>query len=321
MKKSLKIFALAASLLQAALFSVFAESMLDDFFYDLTDDENAVKITGLKNSSYKTEYVIPTIIEGFPVTEVKINAYFNNSITILEGIIDVDIDGDCTLKQLPSTVKKLHLHNCYYNGTLPAEIENVFLETNQSDIIKLNQNFSELKNLKKLYCVGKNGSPVLDLSGSQIESLTLKDVGIANKTPFEAKNKLCLNNVEFIDNKTLSISKNIIENKDSYIFNTNVEELIFEEGVTEIPYNFVSFEHRDHHEGNYSLKKIVLPSTLTKINSQAFSNCPNISEVVVPDSLGKIETDARGIDQIFNETSLPLRTRLNLKKLFGFSNK
>lgn len=332
MKKSLKIFALAASLLQAALFSAFAANPPSDFTYEFINNSQALKITGVKNS--KAEYVIPASIEDFPVTEVDISYRDTKdcNITLPEGCLNVSISswaGDSskiiTVNQLPSSVKKLILDGCNYDGTLPAEIEDVSIYGSWKQI-KLNQQSSPLKNLKKLDFNGGgyfwNTNLPFDLSESQnLESLDLKSVDFTNPLKLESLKSLKemkLGSVNFV-NKTLSISKNVIENKYSYILGTNVEELIFEEGVTEIRSNFVN-RNGKFEAGNDSLKRIVLPSTLKKIEYNAFTHCPNLSEIVIPDSLRKIETNASKLEDIFDTTSLTLKNQARLNEIFSLKN-
>lgn len=334
MKKSLKIFALAASLLQAALFSAFAANPPSDFTYEFINNSQALKITGVKNN--KAEYVVPSSIEDFPVTEVYI--FYRDTkdcnITLPEGCLNVSISRPwdsstiITVNQLPSSVKELELGGCNYNGTLPVEIEDVSISGSAKQI-KLNQQSSELKNLKKLYINGGgyfwNTNLPFDLSESQnLESLNLGSVDFTKPLKLESLESLKslkemkLHGVQFV-NKTLSISKNVIENKDSCILNTNVEELIFEEGVTEIRSNFVN-RNGKFEVGNDSLKRIVLPSTLKKIEYNAFTHCPNLSEIVIPDSLRKIETNASKLEDIFDTTSLTLKNQARLNEIFSLKN-
>lgn len=270
MKKSLKIFALAASLLQAALFSSFAANPPSDFKYELTKDNKAVKITGVRND--KAEYVIPASIEDFPVKYVSffIGENWNTSITPPDGCVGFSLS--------TSTYKNT---NAFVNiKRLPAGIERVYIVGDFKSHIKLDQSLSELKNLKSLR----------------------------------------LDNVDLVD-KSVSIGCSAI------LTRTNVEELIFEEGVTEIGYT--SSGHSSTFRFNKNLKRVVLPSTLKKVVNFCFLGCPNISEVVVPDYQEKIltikysedglEFYADSVDDIFNTTSLSLKNRIKLQAAFGFS--
>lgn len=329
MKKSLKIFALAASLLQAALFSAFAANPPSDFKYELTKDNKAVKITGVRND--KAEYVIPASIEDFPVTEIEFANYGSErddrlpkscTISLPEGIEFAQIwakeKATITLSQLPSTLKDLSVNNCVkYDGTFPDKIERITLNgswaTGGLKLKQSLQDFAELQNLK--YLVLRN----------------VDFIGVPNKAPFKKADmeSLRLSNVNLIGNKTIYIPSDRSEIED-----TNVEEIIFEEGVTKIQESF---------SNNKNLKKIVLPSTLKSVDfgayrySGKFVDCPNLTEVVVPDSLKNVKVpridessvdiisgymnysyrDAR-IEDMFDTTSLSLKSRIKLKAAFGF---
>lgn len=268
MKKTFKLFALAALLLQAAIFSAFAANPPSDFTYELSKDNTYIVITELKND--KAAYVIPESIEDFPVLQVKIFQRKACTITLPEGIEDVYIFGS----------------------------------------LKINQSLAKLQHLKSL-----------DISFVDF-------IGTANKTPLKLPEltELHLINVNLID-KSISVGKEL---RDLRLWTTNVEELIYEEGVTSIR----SINDIDD-ETNKNLKRVVLPSTLKKIALKAFIHCPNLSEVVIPDSLEKVEvgTDevwndfwgrlvtvsASKLEDIFDTTSLPLKTRARLNQLF-FSN-
>lgn len=270
MKKTFKLFALAALLLQAAIFSAFAANPPSDFTYELSKDNTYIVITELKND--KAAYVIPESIEDFPVLQVKIFQRKACTITLPEGIEDVYIFGS----------------------------------------LKINQSLAKLQHLKSL-----------DISFVDF-------IGTANKTPLKLPEltELHLSNVNLID-KSISVGKEL---KDLRLWDTNVEELIYEEGVTYIgrDTNYDGFNQSKYYSKN--LKRVVLPSTLKKIALKAFIYCPSLSEVVVPDSLEKVEVEtdevwndfwgrlvtvsASKLEDIFDTTSLPLKTRARLNQLF-----
>lgn len=94
-----------------------------------------------------------------------------------------------------------------------------------------------------------------------------------------------------------------------YSFNgTNIEEVVFEEGLEII----------DGFKNCPNLKKVTLPSTVKKIGDYAFSFSTNFSEIIIPDSVEKI--DFISGNQIFDGTSIPLKTQAKLRKL-GYKGK
>lgn len=67
-------------------------------------------------------------------------------------------------------------------------------------------------------------------------------------------------------------------------YNTVVNRLVLEEGITEIsPETFANF---------LALTEISLPSTLTRIGEGAFSNCPSLQKVTVPATVTKVDASA-----------------------------
>lgn len=94
----------------------------------------------------------------------------------------------------------------------------------------------------------------------------------------------------------------------AYINYTNVEELEFEEGVLGIMASNFS--------DNYELKKVTLPSTIEYIFYGAFSNCKNISEFIIPESVSHIN----GYFSMFKDTefekNLSLREEARIRKIF-----
>lgn len=65
----------------------------------------------------------------------------------------------------------------------------------------------------------------------------------------------------------------------------NVQNIIFEEGVTSIPYSLFR-------DASANVSSISFPSTLTKIDSYAFSGCSSLSELNLPASVTTIGLDA-----------------------------
>lgn len=89
---------------------------------------------------------------------------------------------------------------------------------------------------------------------------------------------------------------------------SNVEEVLFENGL-EIVEGFRNCTN---------LKKVILPSTVQKIDFYAFSFCSSLSEIVIPDDLTEIK--AFDGNQIFDGTAIALKTQVKLRKL-GYKGK
>ncbi len=78
-----------------------------------------------------------------------------------------------------------------------------------------------------------------------------------------------------------------------------IEELVFEEGLTEIPGHMAAYARH--------MTKVSIPDTVTKIGSSAFRYCDSLTEITIPDSVVTIEGSAFEITAL---TSLSLPKNL-----------
>lgn len=93
---------------------------------------------------------------------------------------------------------------------------------------------------------------------------------------------------------------------DDYSFkNSTIREVVFEEGCKII--------------GGFgwcpNLEKVTLPSSTTKLAGNGFCFCTSLSEIIIPESLGRMDFVG---NQLFDDTALPLKTQARLRKL-GYS--
>ena len=88
--------------------------------------------------------------------------------------------------------------------------------------------------------------------------------------------------------------------------NSNIKEVIFEEGCKNI----------DGFRYCKNLAKVTLPTTVAKIQDNAFIFCTSLSELIIPDSLERIDFCYN--KQNFDGTKLPLKSQVRLRKL-GYS--
>lgn len=61
------------------------------------------------------------------------------------------------------------------------------------------------------------------------------------------------------------------------------------------------------------IESVTFPSTLKKVSTQAFENCGNLREIIIPESI----TELKFGGYAFNGTNLPLATQARLKQ-FGY---
>ncbi len=264
MKKKLLGFVI---LLISAI-NCFAVNPGQDFNYKLFADGESLVITGFKNKL--NIYDIPSEIEGIPVSSVEIEFL---------GFSDVPE----ILIKLPNGLKQFYLTQIYSRGiplshiivdSLPENLEicNILAKENR-------------KNPESFYITLKGSIQKLSqLSEIKIEYVDLEEKSIIIRKEWQ--------NVKYHPMEAL------------YSFNnTNIEEVVFEEGLQVI-----------NNMGRCSnLKKVTLPSTVKKIGDNAFIFCAQLLEIVIPESVDKIDFSYGR--QNFDGTSLPLKTQVKLRKL------
>ena len=91
---------------------------------------------------------------------------------------------------------------------------------------------------------------------------------------------------------------------ENYCFNNStIQEVVFEEGC-EIIGGFGRCPE---------LKKVTLPTTIKKLAGDGFCFCKQLSEIIIPESLERIDFGVS--NQQFDGTAIPLKLQVRLKKL------
>lgn len=286
-------FCLAVLIFQAALFGAFAANPASDFTFELNTDKDGtewVKITGISNEEIR-EIEIPAEIKGVPVREVSLEDLNNKSIAISDGIKVCEFY-NCvlTLSQLPASIESLSVK-------LPFDWYNGYLYRENSYI---EGSLNTLTNLQYL----------------KLENVELED-----------KKVIIRRRTQDIDwNADITIKNAAIK---SFLLRTNVEELVFEDGIETIYIEDCSYVE------NKNLKKVVFPSTIKELamydayysNTRYkyfFCDKENIPELVIPENVEHIGmrfkglTYSRGWTVMFNGCydSLPLKTKARLIGIF-----
>lgn len=253
----------------------FATNSEKDFYYELSADAESIIITGFKNNL--KAYDIPAAIEEIPVSAVK---------TEFLGFPDVK---EISLS-LPEGLKNFSLTQIYsgeplshitING-LPGSLEqceikasSIFRDSPSRFFITLKGSLDNLPKLKKL---------------------VITEVDFENKVITVKKEWAQKGNFEGLD----------------YDFcDSNIEEIIFEEGCRFIGGCW----------GCESLRKVFVPSTAITIGGSGFYSCTSLSEFIIPESIGHINfmnSYRVSDDQVFRGTALPLKTQVRLRKM-GYS--
>lgn len=222
----------------------------------------------------------------------------------LESVIITGLKNQKDYYEIPETIEDFPIYK--------IEIKN-YQETDFVTRIKFPEG------VKELYFKGDEYSPEL----FEIESLpsSLENCRISGATlkcsinSLENLKSIRLYDVKF-DEKKIVIKSQWFEEintwdkyrLNAYISRTNIEELEFEEGILGITSSNFS--------NNYNLKKVTLPSTIEYIHYEAFSDCKNISEFIIPESV----THINGYFSMFEGTefakNLSLREEARIRKLF-----
>lgn len=250
-------FCLAVLIFQAALFGMFAANPASDFTFELNTDKDGtewVKITGISNEEIR-EIEIPAEIKGVPVREVSLKDLNNKSIAISDGIKVCKFD-NCvlTLSQLPVSIESLSVEFPFDWYWGYLYRENSYIEGS----------LNTLTNLQYL----------------KLENVELED-----------KKVIIRRRTQDIDwNADIPIKNTAIE---SFLLRTNVEELVFEDGIETIYIDDCSYVE------NKNLKKVVFPSTIKElamynayyaedIYKYFFCDKENIPELVIPENVEHI---------------------------------
>lgn len=261
--------------------TVFAENPASDFKYRIADDLESVVVTGIKGS--KNVYEIPATIEDFPVSEVNFVSF-----TAPEGVKELSL-------KIPEGVKRFNFDLAtdgvaYYTGPQLLRDCRVTIEQLPSTLEECSiDGFSK----DRTYVTVKGS----------INSLENLEGGVTFAN-VELEEKNILIKAKWCDAPWYTFN----------FSNTNVEEVVFEEGVTRI--NEYGRLRRCE-----NLRKITLPSTIKSIidfgGELPFSESENISEVVIPESVEHISGNPYIIFGAPFVNSLSLKDQARFRKIFS----
>ena len=248
----MKKILLAAAIAVFSIFGVFAETPLECFYYELCSQKvlNRLGIKGdylyvsVKGSEYPNIIEYPKEIEGFPVVAIEMPGQLMYRSEQLEKI------------SIPETVQLIDKDDYFktekvklieYTGETSKPLYFVDGTNNAGEAIFVG---SMPQKGRKIYC---NGVYVRDVGNSFV---------FTKNFVFDEAH----NNGDF-------------NNTNPYFNSPDVEELIFEEGITEM-WNCGTPNQWSKY--NEKLVKVVIPSSVKKIKMYAFTDCANLKEVVFP---------------------------------------
>jgi len=243
------------------------------------------------NPEHDFNYKLFSDGESIVITGFKNNLAVYDIPSEIEGIpvsvVDIEFLGFSDvpeiLVKLPNGLKHFSLTQIYFRGTPLSHITVESLPTTLEKCIILAQ--GNRRNPESFY---------ISLKGSIQQLNSLTEIRI-EYVDFEEKSII-------VRKEWQKVQYHPIEAMYSFS-NTNIEEVIFEDGLQIV----------DCFERCLKLKKVTLPASVTKIGSDAFIFCSQLSEIFIPESIEKIDFSYGR--QNFDGTSIPLRMQVKLRKL------
>ena len=234
-------------------------------------NENTKVIYSLDPSNLKS------IVIGYPVDKIPSISNCNKltSVSIADGCKELGGFKDCpNLKELniPNSVIKIgYLSGCGFESIKVSNNLTSFIGTNifGGYVDDVEEGTSNVfTKYNGAYYVSSNDNPYYMMVGCYEG-----DIVVHNDT----KVIICgyKNAYSNLGSITIPEGVNVLGNR--VFYSTNIESITIPSTITKIPSNAFS--------NNKNLKTVVLPNTLTDINSQAFNGCENLENINIPNSL------------------------------------
>lgn len=277
-----KFLFIAITLISITFQTAFSNSVSNNFKYDLASDRESILIT--KYNGTDAQIIVPSEIEGLPVSEIAAKAFKDNK--TIESVV------------IPDTVRKINA-SCFSNC---ENLKNVTISKNIKEIpaycfskcINL-QNIDLPEGLEKIgkaafsWCSSLNNitipSTVTVLEGNDDAVGIFSHSGITSIELPDSIKEVPANICHTCKSlSSVKIGKNVNKIRAKAFY------------------------------GCSSLEQIELPETVQSIYTGAFDNCTSLTEIVIPESIKKIKFHSGHID-IFWRTNLSDETKERLKEL------
>ena len=272
MKRSLFISFFSLVLINTIVFA----QKVSDFSVDLNKAGDGVIINKYKGSV--TDVVIPSIIEGYPVTELANECFKDTKVTSIKlpnGIIR--IGEDCFLNC--NSLKSINLPDTltYLGASAFQDTKSLTVVTIPESVKTFGNDLAEFKSWVGLF--GRSGIKKIVFSGyrESISANIFKDVNdIYTETFWGDLEKTWESSVEEI---VLPKGLKKIDSKTFYTMG-KLKILAIPDTVIEIgEYAFY---------GCFSLPSINIPASVIEIGECAFQYCTNLKTIIIPNSVKKI---------------------------------
>lgn len=305
--------------------------------FEFNEQDGYIVITGLKSET-ETEVVIPNEINGYPVREIKENAFKGNktltSLKVPESVekIGYGILSECenlAFLTLPftgerhKTEKGLNDYNFGYifgkTAYKGATATMQFYHKNSDEYVELNYYYIP-NTLKEVVITGVKSTHIpygAFYNCSEIEKITLgKEItsvgefafsGVTAKIEWKEPQITTIGEHAFEDFKgtELTIPQSVTEiKKKGYSACVNVKEFNVPDSVSDIDIYAFSY--------CYDLEKITFGKNVEKVNAETFYFCINLKNVFLPENLKTIEDGAFDSCKSLAEIEIPASvTRIN----------
>lgn len=244
---------------QESNFDSIPESPISDFSYELTDDNEGVKITSYKGGR---ECRIPAEIEGMPVVELTKDMFH-------KGVFQDD--QKVSVVVMPDTVKTIG--------------EELFASAKYLKSVKLSSSLTVIPRNTFVWCEALETITIPE-SVTTIGEYAFRDSGLKSIYIPDTVTEIFEDafwHCEKLENVRLSSSLKTLPGS-IFVSCKSLKTVSLPNGITEIGHMAFS--------GCKALSSLVIPNSVTKIGDMAFQECESLTSLEIPNSVTSIGEEA-----------------------------